>query len=252
MLYLSPDRTRTVEQLRRIPVPTEPGWSTRGGGGSRWKPVNHGELVDTLFEEVERAGLRCAEHAWGVNDAGTDLFGSVVFERPGGRVLPEGTALSLALRHSNAGRYALTFGFGGRVLVCSNGLLVAEHTVSRKHTTNVRLEEPIREGLERLLEGTERTASFVARLRATRVNKRLADRILVEAARTDVLPWSKLGKVDALWRDNPEPTFRPRTAWSLYNCFTEVLKQTGPARQLGGLQGLGAVFEEKALRRLGR
>lgn len=250
MLLFPPDQARTVEQLRQIPVPETRGWGA--GGGGTWKPVGHGALADTVLGEIARAGLRPASARWAVNDSETDLFGAVVFEPRRGLRLPKGTALALALRHSNAGRYALTFGFGAQVFVCSNGMLAAQHTVARKHTKRVRLEEPIREGLGRLLDDTQRISDFVAELRGTRVSQRLADRVLVEAGRRKLLPWSKLGKVEALWRDNPQRAFRARNAWSLYNCFTEVAKQRGAARQLETLEGLSGLFEGRALRRLGR
>ena len=250
MLLFPPDQSRTLAQLRRIDVPASRPWGPRGD--CHWKPINHGVLADTVLGEIARTGLRCASAKWAVNDSETDLFGAVVFEPRRALGLPKGTALALALRHSNAGRYALTFGFGAQVFVCSNGMLAAQHTVSRKHTTNVRLEEPIREGLARLLEDTQRISDFVAELRATRVPPRLADRVLVEAGRRKLLPWSKLGKVEALWRDNPQRAFRARNAWSLYNCFTEVAKDRGAAGQLGTLEGLSGLFEGRTLKRLRR
>jgi len=117
MLLLNKKQARTLDQLRRIPVPEARPWG--GTGECTWQPVQHGELVDTLLGEVRRAGLRCKSTAWAVNDAETDLFGCVVFAPDAKRPAPDGTVFSLALRHSNAGRYAMAFGFGAQVVVCT-------------------------------------------------------------------------------------------------------------------------------------
>lgn len=53
---------------------------------------------------------------------------------------------------------------------------------------------------------------------------------MVEAVRAGVLPASRLPKVLAAWDRPTHPDFTARTAWSLYNAFTELAKSRSPAQ----------------------
>jgi hypothetical protein len=75
----------------------------------------------------------------------------------------------------------------------------------------------------------------------------LADHLLIEAVRKNAIPASKLPKVMETWDNSivdPEsPTFiAQRTAWSLFNAFTNVSKSRSPADQIDGTLRLTDVF----------
>jgi hypothetical protein len=52
----------------------------------------------------------------------------------------------------------------------------------------------------------------------------LAHHLMVEAIKGNVVPASRLPKVIEAWEEPKHEEFRPRTAWSLFNAFTEVQK----------------------------
>ena len=49
---------------------------------------------------------------------------------------------------------------------------------------------------------------------------------LVRAMEARVVPVTKLPAVLKQWREPNHPEFKERTAWSLFNSFTEVLKDS--------------------------
>ena len=51
---------------------------------------------------------------------------------------------------------------------------------------------------------------------------------MVEAVKATVMPASRLPKVIEAWEEPKHEEFAPRTAWSLFNTFTEVQKGSGP------------------------
>jgi len=242
MLYLHGEGVANREQLHEITVPNREGIVS-----NRWVGISHGVLADTIVEAAGERGLFIAKEQW--QTAGTqsaDLFGSLDFKKERGRrdrmivspladlELPEGMGLSLGVRHSNLGKYAITFAVGGRVFVCSNGMMVGQFTLKRKHTTGLNLRKEIDLALDRYVEEAPALVSAVAEFRNSTVSNDEAARILVEAGRQRVLAWSHLPDVDTQWQTPEFPDFEDRTEWSLLNAFTYVaarnLSATGQFR----------------------
>ena len=66
-----------------------------------------------------------------------------------------------------------------------------------------------------------------------------------EAVEADVLPASRLPKVIEAWEELRHEEFRPRTAWSLFNAFTEVQKVASPRLQMEGSLRLNSLFRRE-------
>lgn len=194
----------------------------------------HGALADALVDELDARGLGVAGESWAVSRTGAELYGSV-------DVAPEDPAvevgLSIGLRHSNARRHAVTLVLGGRVFVCANGMLVGDYVLRHKHKHTARLDvrEMVAAGVSLLIRERRRVDDFVQDLRSVDLDDAAANHLLLEGVRRGVVPWSQLRRVDETWRHPPHTTFEPRTLWSLYNAFTEVLKTRSPAVQYRGL-----------------
>lgn len=246
MLSFAQGQGRSIEELLAIDVPARPPWP----GASRWTPINHGVLATTVVRVAEERGLRTRSHRWAVNGSETDLFGALVFDPSPRLRLARGLCPALALRHGNAGRYAVTLGFGAQVFVCSNGLLSVDHPLKRKHTDGLDLDAMIGEGVDAFLASARTIDAFARRLQDTPLTRATADRVLVEAGRRRVLPWSALGRVESEWREPRHRAFRRRDAWSLYNAFTSAAKDRRAAGQLATLRRLSRLFEARTLRRL--
>jgi hypothetical protein len=72
-----------------------------------------------------------------------------------------------------------------------------------------------------------------------------AHHLMVEAIRSNVLPASRLPKVIQAWEEPRHEEFKPRTAWSLFNAFTEVQKGSGPRAQMEGSLRLSMLFRRE-------
>ncbi len=249
MIYLT-GPLRTLSELNRIPVPASPPWKL--SSRSTWTPVNHGTLARTILEESRSLGLRPGEHRWQTNESETDLFGCVDFGRKTGIDLPRGLNLSIGVRHSNEGRYAVTLVFGAQVLVCENGLITGEKRLSHKHTSGLDIAGMVREGLAAYIDSAKEVGRLVRRLKGIKLTETTADHVLVEAGRRQVLAWSHLGKVEGQWREPEHAVFKARTAWSLYNAFTAVIRERSPPQQFRALRSISELFEPKSLRGLTR
>jgi hypothetical protein len=68
---------------------------------------------------------------------------------------------------------------------------------------------------------------------------------MIEAVKASVLPASRLPKVIEAWEEPRHEEFAPRTAWSLFNAFTEIQKNAGPRAQMEGTLRFTQLFRRE-------
>ena len=68
---------------------------------------------------------------------------------------------------------------------------------------------------------------------------------MVEAMRRRVITAATLPKVLREWERPQHPEFTARTAWSLFNAFTEVQKLASPRLQMDGSLKLSSLFRRE-------
>ncbi len=76
------------------------------------------------------------------------------------------------------------------------------------------------------------------------ISQSWVDHLLMRAMVADVLPASRLPKVLEAWEEPRHAEFQPRTAWSLFNAFTEVGKTRSPRQPVEDPLRLTQVFRE--------
>lgn len=65
------------------------------------------------------------------------------------------------------------------------------------------------------------------------------------AVKGNIVSASRLPKVIEAWGEPKHEEFRPRTAWSLFNAFTEVQKGSGLRVQMEGSLRLSSLFRRE-------
>lgn len=243
MLYARESELLTREQLHEIQNPDR-----TGKVGGRWVPVQHGDLADAIVARAENMGLKVQKEVWKTNPTGTDLFGSLDLDTSDWMLCDVGqdATFSLGVRHSNVGRYAITFAIGARVAVCENGMFTGDFTLSRKHTAGVELDAMVDGGLERYLAEVGTVNHLAKDLRETEISDEVAAHKLLEAGRAQVIPWAKVGEAYNEWVDPTFSEFKGRNAWSLYNDFTYVIRDLSGANQMRSLKMVRDLFLEAA------
>ena len=119
--------------------------------------------------------------------------------------------------------------------------------MQRKHTANVFRDLPdlIYRMLSQVSSMRSRIDGEIAAMKVRELPPAHAHHLMVEAIRRNVLPASRLPKVIELWEEPRHEEFAPRTAWSLFNAFTEVAKGAGPRAQMEGSLKLSSLLREE-------
>ena len=88
----------------------------------------------------------------------------------------------------------------------------------------------------------ERTDGEIAAMMVRELSPAHAHHLMVEAVKAYVLPASRLPKVLEAWEEPKHEEFSSRTAWSLFNAFTEVENGAAPRQQMEGTLRLSALL----------
>lgn len=131
----------------------------------------------------------------------------------------------VGLRNSNDKAFPVGVSYGSQVFVCDNLAFIGENVVKRRHTAKLLRDLPglVMEMIAPLAAARERQYETIQAYKGTQVDQLLADYILMEAFRRDVLPWAHLQKVFTEWEHPSHDVFEDRNAWSMFNAFTHVL-----------------------------
>ena len=219
----------TEEFVRQV-VATPRFHSTRS-----FHPLNHSEALDAVEEVMENVGLRIDNSENGVSRKSFVLSGSndrlnaqMAANLPLVNPIDAESGMKVVILNSWDKTRALTVGFGSEVFVCNNGCVFAEQVIGRKHTTNIMDDLPglLSEAIGKVEEYADYQRQFFARLRDISLTDiQVNDFIIRASVDHDVVGPAEVNRVVEQWRNPAFDDFKPRTAWSLHNAFTEVNKR---------------------------
>lgn len=206
-------RLVTLDELRACTTPPPEG---------RWHPVSHGSVLDAVKETLRGAGYTIRSEKYALARGDSRFFGVLHLETP----LARGVGLSVGVRNSVDRSFPLGFAAGSHCFVCDNLAFRAELLVRRKHTVNGMraFGTAIAGAVASLTSFREAEGERVRRMAGMALTPEQASHVILTALRRGIISSLQLPKVCAAWEEPPHEEFRPRTAWSLFNAFTEVLK----------------------------
>jgi hypothetical protein len=214
-----------------------------------WKGIQHGVLADTLVNRVKAYGLEITDENWYVSPVKkTIMWGAldiVSSKNSPSLSIGQEAKFSLGVRHGNGGEYAVGFAVGARIVVCSNGMFQGDFVMKKRHTQGLNLEELIDNALERYIQGCETLENLINGWREVQIDDRDAAYMVLKSYRDGYVNFRYLNDFYENWNNPPHEEFAPRTAWSLYNAFTETIKDMSPPRQLRLLAGLRRMFDSE-------
>lgn len=199
--------------------------------GRNFVPVKHGDLIDTIKATADARGWSIANGKFALTKDTLGLAAAWDLTIPG-MDPPGGQSFGLGLLTANDRHKKLKLVVGTRVFCCNNGACTGEVVLSYTHTKGANLAGSVDEGFGRYVIAAEKVAALVAQMRETEIAPKVANDVLMEAGRRKLMPWSRIGAVDAEFR---KPTFAEQgtgTAWAMFSAFTYVIQRCPPQTQM--------------------
>jgi len=225
----------TKADLAAVPVPDPT---------DSYHPVPFTRFVEEAELHVPRFGLTIQSQQFALAREGNQMFG--VLTCTNGHNAGD-YALAIGLRNSYDRSLSVGLVAGTRVFCCDNLAFSGEVTMARRHTANVFRDLPdlIYRMLSLVTVLKARTDQEIDMMKALPMAPERAHHVMVLAVRSGITPASRLPKILEAWYEPKHQSFEPRTAWSLFNAFTEVLKAGPPRQQMEGSLRLTSLFRRE-------
>ena len=187
-----------------------------------WFPLAHSHVLDSAVRTLDAAGFGIESMELAVTPDDARFFGTL---RLKAEVVP-GVGLTVGLRNSVDKSLPIGFCCGQWVVVCDNLAFSSEVVINRKHTRfgESRFSEAIANAVAGLGQYQQAEAKRIEVLRGAELSPDKANSLILQAYERGIIGTRVLLDVIQEWRQPKHPEFQERTAWSLLNAFTEVLK----------------------------
>jgi Domain of unknown function (DUF932) len=222
-----------AERQQVYDVPTPPRTGT-------WVPVAHGVILDEVQTVLTASGLQVVSEAHGLTRDGARYFG--LLQVTSGHN-PDQWGLVVGVRNSHDKSFPAALALGASVFVCDNLSFFGEVKLARKHTAYIQRDLPqlVNRAVGMLTQLRQTQEQRFLTYQKTELAEAQAHDLVVRSIDAQVLPVTKIPELLQEWRAPRHPEFREgKTAWRLFNAFTETLKGrlTELPRRCQALHGL--------------
>lgn len=223
----------TDEQLAKIKTPA----ATRSHF-----PIPHYRLLQQVRTTLEKSGLRIVAQHHVTSHEGQRYFGLMQVV---GRHEDKGYSLVTGLRNAHDKSIVAGLACGAGVHACTNLSFSGEVTIARKHTRFAERDLPtlIESAVGRLGDLRRHQDERIAAYQGAAMADAKAHDLVVQALDARIVPVTRVPAVLAEWRKPSHDEFKPRNAWSLFNAFTEVLKDSSLFQRPVATQALHGLLD---------
>jgi hypothetical protein len=188
-----------------------------------WMPIAHTKVLGQVERTLKANGIEVLGEAHSLTADGQRYFG--LLEVCHGRSASDYSWV-LGLRNSHDKTFPAGIVAGVQVFVCDNLSFSGEVKLARKHTRFILRDLPslAHQAVCRIVENWQQQDDRIAVYRETKVSDTRAHDLVIRAADIGAITNRQIPDVLHEWREPRHEEFSPRTAWSLFNAFTEGLK----------------------------
>ncbi len=208
-------RAATLEEVESTPTPR----ST-----DSWCPIPHSRLINTVQKALASTGLHLGVQAHSLTHDGQRYFGLMEIR---GRQTDEDYCWVLGLRNSHDKTFPAGIVAGASVFVCDNLSFSGEVKFARKHTRYIVRDLPqiTERAIGQLLTKWHDQDKRFAAYKEADIQDEAAHDLIIRATDVGVCSNRYIPSVLHEWREPRHEPFQSRNVWSLFNAFTESLKE---------------------------
>ena len=227
----------TREDVNRVhtPDPTE-----------TWQPIPHNRFLQQVENTLKTTNLKIGSVAHSLGHGGQRYFGLMeVTSRITSQNTSEDYCWVLGLRNSHDKTFPAGIVAGASVFVCDNLSFSGEVNLSRKHTRFILRDLPMltERAVGLLLEKWHHQDRRIEAYKNTTLGEADAHDLIIRSVDVGVCGNRRIPDVLQHWREPGHASFEDRNVWSLFNAFTESLKEGAIADLPKRTQALHALLD---------
>ena len=209
-----------------------------------WFPLSHRHLVVEVETQLVDAGFNLLGQTHAISHDGNRYFGILEVSQFGN--MPQnGHGWVVGLRNSHDKTFPAGLVAGTKVFICDNLAFSGLIQIRRKHTRfAVRdLRQLTARAIGQLGTHLVQLDKRIEAYQHMRLTDSRAHDLVIKATDCRAITTSQIPEVLAHWRKPEHEEFRPRTAWSLFNAFTEAFKEINPHTAIARGEALHGLFD---------
>jgi hypothetical protein len=189
-----------------------------------WTPLPHGRLIETVEEALSASRLTVGSVAHSLTHDGARYFGLMEIVRD---AETGDYCWVLGLRNSHDKTFPAGVTAGAQVFVCDNLSFTGEVKLARKHTRFIGRDLPllVERAIGLLLNRWHDQSVRFSSYKESAITDGSAHDLIVRAVDVGICSNRMIPDILKWWRKPAHEEFRARSIWSLFNSFTEALKQ---------------------------
>src|SRR5262245_39149219 len=188
-----------------------------------WTPVPHMALIEEVEQVLRSNGLSVVNQAHSLTHDGLRYFGLMEIQNG---VIHRDYGWVLGLRNSHDKSFPAGIVAGANVFVCDNLSFSGEIKIARKHTRFILQDLPFltERGIGRLMERWHHQDQRIGAYKGKNLSDCSAHDLIIRSTDVRACTPRQIPSILREWRNPRHEALQPRTLWTLFNSFTEVLK----------------------------
>jgi len=188
-----------------------------------WTPIPHTALIERVEDTLKSDGLSIVNQTHSLTRGGNRYFGLMQIANGHNS---EDYAWVLGLRNSHDKSFPAGLVVGASVFVCDNLSFSGEIRMTRKHTVHIMRDLPglVQRSIGQLMSRWHDQDTRIEAYKNFELSDMQAHDLIVRAIDARSATSTQVPPLLQEWRHPKHEEFAPRTAWSLFNSFTEVMK----------------------------
>jgi hypothetical protein len=189
-----------------------------------WQPIPHHQLITTVQRTLSSTNLRIGTQAHSLTHDGSRYFG--LMEIQSQKANADYTWV-LGLRNSHDKTFPAGIVAGASVFVCDNLSFSGEVKFARKHTRFINRDLPqlVERSIGLLMQKWNDQDKRIEAYKEADIFNPEAHDLVIRAYDVGVISNRMIPAVLHEWREPQHEEFKRRDVWSLFNAFTEALKE---------------------------
>lgn len=195
-----------------------------------WYPIPHDTLVQRVEQALTSLNMRVTEAAHALTKGGDRYFGLL---KVANCQKSDDYAYVIGLRNTHDRSFTASIAIGSQVFVCDNLAFSGEITIARKHTSQIERDLPILTGraVGMLSAKWSVMDDRIKRYKEVELNDSTAHDFIIRSIDVGAATPMQIPAILKEWRTPRHPEFAvSKSAWRLFNAFTEVAKETSLAQ----------------------
>lgn len=188
-----------------------------------WMPIAHTKMLGQVERTLKANGIDVVGEAHSLTADGQRYFG--LLEVRHGQNASDYSWV-LGLRNSHDKTFPAGMVAGVQVFVCDNLSFSGEVKIARRHTRFIMRDLPslAHQAVCRIVEHWQKQDRRVEFYKNYFITDASAHDVVIRACDVGAITNRQIADVLHEWREPSHEDFAPRSAWSLFNAFTEALK----------------------------